>query len=401
MGKTVATGLSSNNVSLRPNATTSESGTYNLAARTVAKITPKGYDVPLVVDGVELFPKITATGENLSTNSTSYATLYTVPEGYTVRVKDIQYRHTTGQTTFVRMMDSNGITLATEESGVGSNFQYYNNGLDKVLTGGDVIQARSNTGSGSAELRVSIVAEELVAERLPFDVYGGENGITITGDTFFVTTYSLIQTTNNTNLVQNAPATSSVKTGMYTIPAGKYAKVKCLEAYDTDFTVDGNIAEFKRRIIHQYITTTPVTDPTFGFPSTCSWRLTTFNLTFDKTVTAGSILLIQGTTSYDPRYPRLPFKAADASIIGADQQTFEFYEYRNGNAYDDRIMTLAKEEIIHEGNALRPRASQGSIRVYSYYVSAVREGAPDMYEAIVPAGTVLNGERYSVTEYNE
>lgn len=165
------------------------------------------------------------------------------------------------------------------------------------------------------------------------------------------------------------PDSTTVRTGSYTIPAGKYAYVTP-ESYDSDFTIDGSTAlQTKYYNINGSVPSVPG-----GGAKTL---LTTNN-------NLGPIR-IKGVTSVDQLLLRPAGGAAANDVVIFDQ-----------TVPDD----ILKEIIFNNGDSLY-FLNNGGLATASYTVTGYKINHSSQTGFWVPSGTALNGDRYTVAEFNE
>lgn len=164
------------------------------------------------------------------------------------------------------------------------------------------------------------------------------------------------------------PVSVSVKTGSYSIPAGRYAYV-VPECDDSNFTIDGNSAVQSR----QYSINGSVPSVPGGGARTL---LTTNN-------NLGPIK-IKGVS--DTNF--LLLRPAGGSSGGTDDITI----------HDSTDPTKTQEITFNVGDSLYFK-NDGGLATVSYNVTGYRLGINYANGFWVPTGTSLNGDRYTVAEY--
>ena len=177
------------------------------------------------------------------------------------------------------------------------------------------------------------------------------------------------------------PESTEIKTGAYVIPSNKYARVKCLEAHDQDFLVNGVICEKARRYRESRQSAVYVGNQTFTFPSGYTYRI---NL--DAHAQAAGYRVSLGHTSHTPNHTN--FVARTNSDSGATNSV------SNTTEGTSPWYSAHKEYILQGGDSIRFNQNWSA-----WYVSGYLIKQGDNYEDIVPAGTLLDGDRYSVSLY--
>lgn len=245
MSKGISIGTRGGTVGLRPNQTTLESTTYNLPAKTIAKIVPKAYAAPLVIDGVEVIPRLQAGGTTYETGSTTFADMFVVPDGYPMKVTNLSfYNANNSGFTAVRIVSAQGTILHPEVNVQGTFETDYLASLagspsEIYLSPGDRIQSKTNFSGYPTRVRISTSFDSNLAYLDPFEVYGGAGGITITGDEFYVTTYETLNVLSGSSLVQGRLLESTtVETSSFNLPAGKMARL-VPKRYGAPLVADG------------------------------------------------------------------------------------------------------------------------------------------------------------------
>lgn len=169
----------------------------------------------------------------------------------------------------------------------------------------------------------------------------------------------------------NDPASVSVKTGSYTVPAGKYDKVYALSG----LTINGDQVTSSEvyTVSAGNIYTTP------GFPSGAFGCYLSYSMT--KSTTSGSKIIY----SYLP----LSSGATDQTLFRAEQRTL-FTTTASGTQTGTLFIPAGLWVYATSSSGLGGTNS-GSF-TFSYL---------DNNSYWVPSGTVLNGFKYLVEEYNE
>lgn len=194
------------------------------------------------------------------------------------------------------------------------------------------------------------------------------------------------------------PEISEIKTGAFIVPDGKYAKVKVLNATDAPFTVDGVIAEELTQFTA--IRTSGVTaNLSSAIPTTIDSSIWRCKLTYvcSPTVRAQVIINSLTTTSASQQFSKLiqqgghqnstVVEGHDIAPSGAGSRasfTAEHFELAGGAQF---VIVNSTSFVI--------------MPVYSYNFTAFRVRNGAMYEGKVPAGTVLDGDRYHIEIYAE
>lgn len=185
-----------------PTSTTVESGTYNLAAGSYAKITAIGFNAALVADGEQLLPRYDFKEIDFATTtSTSFVDAFTVPDGFELVGQWAGRGQTTGGVTYSsRVLKYDGSTTDVYDRwGTGpavistahnssSNVWVSNNIL---LEQGDKLQIQTSSALFAAYISLSF-RSVVRPQKTDFWVSGGASGITITGDSFIVEEYTAI-----------------------------------------------------------------------------------------------------------------------------------------------------------------------------------------------------------------
>ena len=167
------------------------------------------------------------------------------------------------------------------------------------------------------------------------------------------------------------PDSVSVKTGSYTIPAGKYARVQVLEG-NADFTIGGSIA------IEQW---------EFSGSATLGAGV---KFTNDSPyVLIGSIITNNSATGTLAAFNKNATLPTTQRI--SDYTTGALAEAVPGDSVGKHVRLLP-------GDFLQPVTANA---VTTGYWNFVAENIPSKLEFWVPSGTALVGDKYIVEEYNE
>ena len=202
--------------------------------------------------------------------------------------------------------------------------------------------------------------------------------------------------TGGVNLVK-PPTSTQIITGAYTVPAGYYAHVKCLEAHDADMTVDGVVVEQKRNIVFSVNTTSWAGGFQFSFPSGYTWKVSGTLNGYNPFGSAYTYAFQINVVSWNADYAKMPMMANTSSL---SNQVFERLSIDVGASAP--IPVMFKDFKVNGGDTLYWVASHNShanAGRYSYYILGQLEKEGDNYQDIVPENTDLDGDRYSVTLY--
>lgn len=194
------------------------------------------------------------------------------------------------------------------------------------------------------------------------------------------------------------PEETSIKTGSYVVPAGKYVKYKVLSATDQAFTVNGVVAEERTHYQLQRHSAS-ATNFSIALPVTqdsSDW-LCEFTFVADP-VYSQQISLINSTTNSSAQFANKALKKSGSQLSGVNEG------FHQAPAGSGTLSTTRCEEfrlpsagVVHVLNG----DSWILLPIYSYIFLARRERSGEMANGIVPAGTVLNGDRYQVEIYAE
>ena len=173
------------------------------------------------------------------------------------------------------------------------------------------------------------------------------------------------------------PYSIAIKTGSYTIPAGYYARVNCLEAGDADFTIDA-VTAIKAKAISGSGSFTSGTDTIYTAPTGYIAEITfAINKASGAQGSTCNIVLDSGT--YDGNFGQTDSVVADPW----------------GNAgFEAPRITLASGSILKAQYS----GSTGDSWYWSYSGRLIPT-ANEQTEFWCPTGTALVGDRYSVELY--
>jgi len=181
------------------------------------------------------------------------------------------------------------------------------------------------------------------------------------------------------------PESTEIKTGAYVIPANKYARVTCLEAYDSDFTVNGVVAE-KARLFKAFSSFSSGAAFNVTLPAGYLWEVRFFI----GQVSNNSFRVYLYTTVDNTNFPLINFDRADNSA-GVGSSVSDLVSTPSGNNN-----VVNSKGFVHEGG--QPVRFSGAGYQNLYFLAKLIKQGED-YSEIVAPGTSLNGDRYSVSLY--
>lgn len=198
----------------------------------------------------------------------------------------------------------------------------------------------------------------------------------------------------------SAPTSTDIKVGSYTIPAGFHALVKCLSAADSAFTVDsGSGAVVAEEKTHFETTRNSASGATLStsLPTTVDtsmWRCT-LHYTCQPDVRQQVSLLDSQTSSAN--------QFANKAMIKSGEQNSNVQEGHDRVPLGSSTIattTCTPFDMPSGGKVhLMNQDTFVTLAVYSWKLIGTRIRNGSMYEGVVPTGTILNGDRYSVTLY--
>jgi hypothetical protein len=170
---------------------------------------------------------------------------------------------------------------------------------------------------------------------------------------------------SNLYVPTDSPASVSIKTSSYTIPAGRYAKVSVTD-FKTDFTIDGSVA------IEQ--------------------------MQFDSSASTGSVASVFSNSTPYPLVGNMI--QSSTAIVSITDAMAGASNYPSKHPYTGNAMTMTTgntsiEIYLNPNDRIYITNSAGGT-VYWNLMAVVQ---PVQSEFIVPTGTQLNGSRYIVEEY--